>query len=113
MANRIRDLFMMSSLEPKCCPHDQESRSERTADTCVPSGDDVGEPHPRDRIGTRALRLNKVRALLDFEAQVAYISKIDRESLNSITLLRDMTGQVEFCDERTQVSEPMARDAAQ
>ncbi|MET0985760.1 MAG: phosphotransferase [Steroidobacteraceae bacterium] len=53
---------------------------------------------------------NKVRALLDIEAPVAYFSKIDRESLNSITLLRDMTGQVEFCDERTQVSQTMARD---
>ena len=53
---------------------------------------------------------NKVRALLDIEAPVAYFSTIDRESLNSITLLKDMTGQVEFCDERTEMSQAMARD---
>lgn len=52
---------------------------------------------------------NKVRPLLDIEAPVSYLSRIDTESLNSITLLKDMRGQVEFCDEKTPVSLEMAK----
>lgn len=52
---------------------------------------------------------NKVRGLLDIEAPLSYFSNIDRQSLNSITLLRDMAGQVQFCDERTAVTKEMAK----
>lgn len=52
---------------------------------------------------------NKIRPLLDIEAPLSYHSRIDLESLNSITLLRDLRGRVEFCDERTSVSLDMAK----
>jgi Ecdysteroid kinase-like family len=47
---------------------------------------------------------NKVRPLLDIEAPVGLFANVNTESLNSILIMKDMAGSVQFCDEKTPMS---------
>lgn len=52
---------------------------------------------------------NTIRPTLDIEAPVGLFANMSTESLNSILIMKDMAGQVEFCDHRTPVSLDRAR----
>lgn len=51
---------------------------------------------------------NRIRPLLDIEAPVGLFANVNVESLNSILIMKDMSGQVEFCDHRTPISRQQA-----
>ena len=51
-----------------------------------------------------ALFYNVIRPTLDIEAPVGLFANVSTESLNSILLMADMAGQVDFCDQRTPIS---------
>lgn len=52
---------------------------------------------------------NTIRPTLDIEAPVGLFAKVNTESLNSILIMQDMGGQVEFCDHKTPMSLARAR----
>ena len=56
---------------------------------------------------------NRVRSRLTIEAPQAYFANVDRHSQNSIVLLKDMLGKVEFCDEKTPISLERAKSQMQ
>ncbi len=58
-----------------------------------------------------AIFYNNIRPVLDIEAPAGLFCNVDPVSLNSILIMKDMTGQVTFCDERTEV--PLARARSQ
>jgi len=47
---------------------------------------------------------NHIRPLLDIESPLGYFAAFDPDSLNSIIVLQDLKGEVEFCNGRTVVS---------
>jgi thiamine kinase-like enzyme len=51
---------------------------------------------------------NHIRPLLAIEAPVGVFANIDRDSLNSIVMMRDMQGQAEFCDHRSVITRARA-----
>ncbi len=47
---------------------------------------------------------NQLRPLLDIEAPVGLFANINKESLNTILIMKDIADRVEFCDHRTPMS---------
>jgi hypothetical protein len=58
-----------------------------------------------------AIFYNQIRPMLDIEAPLGLFANVDTESLNSILIMADMGGQVEFCDHKTPMS--LARATSQ
>ena len=56
---------------------------------------------------------NTIRPYLDIEAPVGLFANMNTESLNSILIMQDMAGQVEFCDHKTPMSLARAQSQMQ
>ncbi|MET0986738.1 MAG: phosphotransferase [Steroidobacteraceae bacterium] len=52
---------------------------------------------------------NQIRPVLDIEAPIGLFANVDTETLNSILIMKDMGGQVQFCDHKTPISLERAR----
>ena len=54
-----------------------------------------------------------IRPTLNIEAPQSLFANFDRESLNSIIVMKDMKGKVEFCDQNTKISLERAKSQMQ
>lgn len=61
-------------------------------------------------IECESIFFNLIRPLLDIEAPVGLHSRMDADSLNSILIMEDLTGLVDFCESSTKITLDYALD---